>query len=259
MSKRYYIRISEDEPLPVEKGLSFELNTQESDTDKLFVLSDKQYNSLIARLGEAVENFEDSDLLESVINSKVESMDLEVPLSTNSLYVKHPTTNEKYGYDDLEESFSNIEEEMLSLNSSKADNGTIISLQSNITDLSNVLNSHTHDDRYYTESEINTNLNWKQLSLTNMSGCALYYNKYFCHFIINKSTTLPKAGVATNLVTGTIPPGYRPKLTITRWNDGASTANVRFKVTDDGAVQYLTEKAFSSSSNFRCVFTWARI
>lgn len=120
-------------------------------------------------------------------------------------------------------------------------------------------NQHNHDDRYFTETEINDKFRWRTLSLTNMAGCTLYYNDYFCHFIINKSATLPTVNTATKLVTGTIPNGYRPVMNVTRWNDGASNANVRFRVDSGGSVYYITEKAFTSSATWRCVFTWARI
>lgn len=100
---------------------------------------------------------------------------------------------------------------------------------------------------------------WKQLTLTNMSGCTLYYNDSLCHLIINKSCTLPTAGSATNLVSGTIPSGYRPQQSVTVWNDGASNANVRFRVNTSGNVIYITEKAFTSSANWRASATWARI
>lgn len=105
-------------------------------------------------------------------------------------------------------------------------------------------------------AEIVNSLKWKQLSLTNMVGFTLYYNNYFCHLIMNRSGTLPTAGTYTNLVNGTIPSGYRPKMTTTIFADG--TANIRVKVNDSGNVLYYTERAFTSSATIRGTFTWAR-
>lgn len=98
---------------------------------------------------------------------------------------------------------------------------------------------------------------WKTLSLTNMAGFTLYYNDYFCHLVMNRSGTLPTAGAYTNLVSGTIPSGYRPKIATTIFADGTST--IRVKVNDSGNVLYYTERAFTSSATIRGTFTWARI
>lgn len=256
---KYYIRISETKPLPSDEGLYFELTTEQGGEDKLLVLTQMEYNDVINEFNTIKQNFEE-EYVQPIVEREVTDYMGGLDNVENATYVKQANGNNKYSYDALKSLFdskldiSSVDSALSSVSSNPVANSVLKTALDG-----KASSSHTHDDRYYTETEINNDLGWKQLSLTNMSGCALYYNKYFCHFIINKSTTLPKAGVATNLVTGTIPSGYRPKLTITRWNDGASTANVRFKVTDGGAVQYLTEKAFSSSSTFRCVFTWARI
>lgn len=51
------------------------------------------------------------------------------------------------------------------------------------------LNSHTHDDRYFTETEINNKLNWKSLEGL-PTGVKLYYNELFCILELNEYVKL---------------------------------------------------------------------
>lgn len=91
------------------------------------------------------------------------------------------------------------------------------------SEINTKLNSHTHDNRYFTESEINTKLNgkantshthgtWSHSSITNGT---LYYNDAlricFLHYY-KSNYNFTKAGDFT--LPGTIPSGKRPKVAV---------------------------------------------
>ena len=121
-------------------------------------------------------------------------------------------------------------------------NNTLTSLNTNIT---NILNG----------------LAWKTYNLQNMTGCNLYYNDYLCHFTVEKTLTISDANKNKNVevVSGRIPEGYRPKKVNTSFMDGQTDAIVRYKVTSDGVVYIVSDRAWTNSTTFRASFTWARI
>lgn len=99
---------------------------------------------------------------------------------------------------------------------------------------------------------------WKTATLTNMSGCTLYYNSLFCALKINKSgLTVSSVNTYANIVTGTIPSDYRPAVSVVMRNEG--TINVYFKVTDNGNVQMTSDYKPSASFTGKTIIIWARI
>ena len=108
--------------------------------------------------------------------------------------------------------------------------------------------------RIYTEDD----LGWKTASLTNMSGCTLYYNEMFCALKIDKSgLTIGTANTYANIVTGTIPFSYRPVIPIVMRNNG--TMNVYFKVDTNGTIQMMCDYKPSGSFSGKCMLIWARV
>jgi len=97
---------------------------------------------------------------------------------------------------------------------------------------------------------------WKTQALTNMTGCTLYYNDLFCVLQVNGSYTINTKNAYKALVSGTIPSGFRPSVVKTEVNDG--TVFIRVKVTEDGALQYISPQTFSSSEGIRVEFIWKR-
>ena len=99
---------------------------------------------------------------------------------------------------------------------------------------------------------------WQTQSLSNMSGCTLYYNDLFCALKINKSgLTVSSVNTYANIETGTIPTSYRPPVPIVMRNEG--TINVYFKVTDNGNVQMTSDYKPSASFTGKTIIIWARI
>ncbi len=99
---------------------------------------------------------------------------------------------------------------------------------------------------------------WQTVSLTNMSGCTLYYNDDFCALKIEKSgVSVGTVNTYENIVSGTIPSTYRPAVPIVMRNDG--TMNIYLKVTDEGVVQMLSDYKPSTSFTVRTIITWARV
>ena len=268
MSK-YYIRITDTEPLPSEKGLYFELNTDELDGDKFFVVRKNEYNDLVddfVELGEqfeeVIDNFENSSVVQDAISDIMSDPTFNVQGSTK--LVKPNSTN-NYTYDSLTTEL-NAKADILSLNDkldiSDVDDAlsssSINPVQNKViaTELENKSNiSHTHDGRYYTETEIDDKLNWKKATLSNMSGCNLYYNSLFCHFTFNAKYSVSTTGQYVKLVSGTIPSSYRPKVVVTIPNDG--NMQIRMKITDDGEFMVDTPSKLNST-NLRGSITWAR-
>ena len=109
---KYYVRISDEKPLPSDKGITFELITDSNNnSDSLLVLSDSQYNSLIDRFGQATDEFEyvlenDSEISNIISTNVINYLSnmTSVPdadNATNATYVKGTNANDKYSYSDL--------------------------------------------------------------------------------------------------------------------------------------------------------------
>lgn len=118
--------------------------------------------------------------------------------------------------------------------------------------------SHTHDDRYYTESEMDeklSGLTWSQESYAN-GRIILYYNDYHCSLEIDGLFTPSVANTWTNLTGNTVRDDCLPATSITTLNDG--NVLIRFRVTSDGVIQYYSPQTFSSAGNMRAVLNWVR-
>lgn len=131
--------------------------------------------------------------------------------------------------------------------------------KSQITDF-----SHTHDDRYFTESEMNTKLAlkqdksglaWTPIKLAN-NRIILYYNDYYCSLEIKGDFTPTVANAWTNLTGSTLDSAYRPATSVTTFNDG--DVLIRFKVNSEGTIQYYSPQTFSSANTLRAVLNWVR-
>ena len=108
--------------------------------------------------------------------------------------------------------------------------------------------------RIYTEED----LGWKTASLTNMSGCTLYYNEMFCVLKFNGTApSYPTAKSWKNVVSGTIPSTYRPPIGIISRGDG--TLDIFFQVTTDGVFRMVSRDTTSSSFGARVMLIWARV
>ena len=99
-------------------------------------------------------------------------------------------------------------------------------------------------------------LDWKNVSLTNMSGVTLYYNDLFCRLIVAGSYKIGTANLYTNMVTGTIPTDYRPSNARVELNSGAVL--IRIKLTNDGHLQYYSPQTFDSNVGLYAEFIWGR-
>lgn len=253
---KYYIRISETKPLPSDEGLYFELTTEQGGEDKLLVLTQMEYNDVINEFNTIKQNFEE-EYVQPIVEREVTDYMDGLDNVENATYVKQANGNNKYSYDALKSLFdskldiSSVDSALSSASSNPVQNSVLKTALDG-----KASSSHTHDDRYYTESEINNDLGWKQLTLSNMGACKLYYNKYLCNLRLDGSYNLNTAGAFTKLFTGSIPSSHRPKVNVTVPNDG--TMSIKLKVNTGGELLYYTPSKQTGAS-VRVSFIWARV
>lgn len=99
-------------------------------------------------------------------------------------------------------------------------------------------------------------LDWKNVTLTDMSGVTLQYNDLFCVLKINGTYTIGTANSYTNIVTGTIPTTYRPPFSRVQLSSG--DVLIRLKVTDNGKIQYYSPQTFTNAVDLNAEFIWSR-
>ena len=123
---KYYIRITDEQPLPSEKGITFELETTaEDNSDQLYVLNQNDYNALVEDF-EGLEqefttiqtNLSSSPTLVSAVETAISG----ISGMENAKYIKDDDSGEKYSYSDLETALD-----------SKALKSTVSSLQSSVS------------------------------------------------------------------------------------------------------------------------------
>lgn len=119
--------------------------------------------------------------------------------------------------------------------------------------------SHTHDDRYYTESEVNTLLGgkqdkledsgWVSVTTTNCSAGSIHYRKIGSVVqVVGTGIKLSSAlGSGENVTVGTLPSTVRPQ-TYNAFSFGcAGTANPMFvNLQTDGAIRFYTPSYLTS-------------
>ena len=111
---------------------------------------------------------------------------------------------------------------------------------------------------YYTNSLDKSlmGLDWKTVTLTNMSGVTLSYNDLLCRLIVAGTYKISTANSYANMVTGTIPASYRPSNSRVELNSG--DVLIRIKLTDDGHLQYYSPQTFTSNVGLYAEFIWSR-
>lgn len=128
--------------------------------------------------------------------------------------------------------------------------------------------SHTHDDRYYTESEVNTLLGgkqdkledsgWVSVTTTNCSAGSIHYRKIGSVVqVVGTGIKLSSAlGSGENVTVGTLPSTVRPQ-TYNAFSFGcAGTQNPMFvNLQTDGAIRFYTPSYVNTiSTNVVCYF-----
>lgn len=120
--------------------------------------------------------------------------------------------------------------------------------------------SHTHDNRYYTETEIDTlrktdggnydsdlisaSVNLYSMSLTPNSSYFSGTLKYDANSVIGVLTPASSLSVGTSYPIGTLPSGYRPTSAITDKDSAGNTINI----STDGAITITPKAAISSGT-----------
>lgn len=105
--------------------------------------------------------------------------------------------------------------------------------KSQITDF-----THTHDDRYFTESEINTKFGWTTVATTSLGGGTQKLDVNSTSRLANYYGNVSVA-VTTNVVQlGTLTSGYFPFKTVRQPAHNLTANPVWIIVTNDGKISY---------------------
>ena len=115
--------------------------------------------------------------------------------------------------------------------------------------------SHTHDDRYFTETEITNKFKWNVISLAN-ERIKLYYNDYYCSLEINGAFTPTVIDTWTDLTGAIIDSAYCPASDVGSYSVGG--VFIRLRVTAEGHIQYNSPQKFTSSSTIQAGINWIR-
>ena len=193
---KYYIKITDEEPLESEKALWFELETDdETGNAEFFVLDRNEYNSLVGEFASVKNNLKE-DVVEPLVEEVLENED--VPHATRSDYIANPNNpNQNYSYSQLVSTFNSKADKtsVISLEQSKADTQTVTSLQNTISQKAPLAHTHT---------------GWNYKSLNNYAS--IYYNDAIriCHFRYYRTGYNFTKTDAITLHSALIPSAYRP-------------------------------------------------
>lgn len=141
---KYYIRITDEEPLPEEESLWFALDTQGTTDGELYVLRKNNYNQLVTTFNNIENHFEEEYVLpivEEKLTEKLNDESFRVVNSqntTNITDINNPSR--KYTYSDLSNNLSKKADKTTMENS-------ISSLRSDLDSLEDVKADvgHTHN------------------------------------------------------------------------------------------------------------------
>ena len=100
---KYYIKISDEEPLPTDESIWFTLEAVENGEDQFWIIRENEYNTLKGRVDQAVEDFTNSPDVISAVQTVINSQGFE-PLSCvqSKKVVDDNDDSLSYDYDDLE-------------------------------------------------------------------------------------------------------------------------------------------------------------
>lgn len=120
---------------------------------------------------------------------------------------------------------------------------------------------HTHDDRYYTESEINTKLSRTAVTISGLpSGSAYtcYYYPAFKICFLRLYLTGSAYSAATTVTVGTVASGYRPSATYALAISVAQDAAKKHQasINSSGQVRFFPEVAKDSTDDMYITGFW---
>ena len=122
---------------------------------------------------------------------------------------------------------------------------------------------HNHDDRYYTESEINTKLDnkassthshtWTSQAIGSFGTLRINTNIRLCILQYNREISFPTANSTKTVASGAIPSSYRPSGTII-----GSTYNpaVAMGINNSGDILMRASSATTSAVAVNCTTIW---
>ena len=123
--------------------------------------------------------------------------------------------------------------------------------------------NHNHDDRYYTESEINTKLNdkansthshtWSSHAIGSFGTLRINTGIRLCILLYNREVTFPTANSTKTVASNAIPSSYRPNTTIigTAYNPLVSMG-----INSSGDILMRASSATTSAVAVNCTTIW---
>lgn len=227
----YYIRITDEEPVEMEKGVRFKYDGTGSEAD-FTIVEENAYRTMISQF----ESFSQST--ENIINYNLDNLLIykSIPLARASKSIVDEDNENSISYDDLANLLtdhvsissidnvnSSINDMALSIESMKSDIATLNSTKATIAQVNSLQSNITNTlKNYYTKSETNSLLSgksntnhthgWTYKKLNNYA--VLYYNdaiKMVSFRYYRSSYNFKEAGT-TVIHKGLIPSAYRPKV-----------------------------------------------
>ena len=168
----YYIRITDELPVDYDEALWFKLTTDEVDgEDNFFVVTENDYNDLVARFDDATDNFtNESGLVEEAVQNAINRNDWRPESSVNSdnsFKLMSETDSSKYF------SYEGLTSSLASLTSALANRLSVESLQTTLNDTNNPVTSKAIKsvvDLKVNSSDFNAYKNAINVSLNNKAN-----------------------------------------------------------------------------------------
>lgn len=199
---KYYVRITEKEPLPSDNGLDFVVSTEDEGEPELLVVSKNEYNKMVDEFDDIIAGLQDDiirPMVEEAVEEYLDGLDGRV---INATYLKEQDGENKYSYGSLKTEldgrvkFSDVED-ALSLSSTNPVQNKVIkgALDSKAS------NDHNHDTRY----EL-SDAKWKLIDTQSNGDYKIYTRGKYVMINISKTSNT----TAGHVDQYSLPEGYYP-------------------------------------------------
>ena len=214
---KYYIRITDEEPLESDKALWFGLDTDTEDNGELFVLKKNEYNELVATFNNIENHFEEEYVLPIITDKMDEVLGdesfrvMNSQNATNLTDINNPSN--KYTYSDITSRLSDKADKETTQN-------TISEIQTTLNDattsIENLTNGKSDKNHIHGTWESATFGDYGTIYYNNsLKMCFLQYYRTNYNFRTTASITLH------NIVHNKYKPKYQTKLSAFHPNLGA--------------------------------------
>lgn len=229
---KYYIHISDEKPTNLAKGISFELDSENNQENKMYVVSEHEYNDMVTEW-DSVKNEYMRNLTDNVISIL---SDTNVQHSEDAYKIAQIGDSTKYY------TYPSLKSKLDDLTNNKADKSKVSQLETDLGSRATNTKVNAVDKKI---DDLTANLTWKKIpnfekseTYNGITGTIKgYYNDYFVTIIIHKfpknfTTTYQYSDIVTNFL---VPEPYRP-ITLVQ-ESGGDYYGTQCAVSDWGAIR----------------------